>query len=143
MDANVQYPEQSADIAQGVDAAGNKDEGAWDQGIMFGYACRETDVLMPAPITLSHRILKSLAEARHAGEKRLGPDAKSQVTLQYENGKPVAATTVVVSTQHAESLSQDDVRAIVTPHIEECLPEGWMPKADKNYINPTGKFVDR
>ncbi|MDA5194612.1 methionine adenosyltransferase [Alphaproteobacteria bacterium LMG 31809] len=141
MEVDVHVHEQSADIAQGVDAAGNKDEGAGDQGIMFGYACRETDVLMPAPITLSHRILKALADARHGGLKELGPDAKSQVTLQYENGKPVTADTVVVSTQHADGLSQDDVRAIVTPYIEKCLPEGWMPKADKIYVNPTGKFV--
>ncbi|MCF4165442.1 methionine adenosyltransferase [Zavarzinia compransoris] len=134
--------EQSVDIAQGVDAAGNKDEGAGDQGIMFGYACRETDVLMPAPIVYSHRILKSLAEARHADAKSgLGPDAKSQVTLAYENGKPVRATSVVVSTQHAEGLSQDEVREIVRPHVLSVLPEGWMCPEDDFYVNPTGKFV--
>ena len=134
--------EQSVDIAQGVDAAGNKDEGAGDQGIMFGYACRETDVLMPAPIVYSHRILKSLAEARHAdANSGLGPDAKSQVTLAYENGKPVRATSVVVSTQHTEGLSQEAVREIVRPHVLSVLPEGWMCPEDEFYVNPTGKFV--
>ena len=133
---------QSADIAQGVDAAGNKDEGAGDQGIMFGYACRETDVLMPAPIHYSHAILKSLADARHSGaEPGLGPDSKSQVTLKYVDGKPVGATSVVVSTQHAENLSQDDVRAIVRPHVENVLPAGWMCPDEEFYVNPTGKFV--
>jgi len=133
---------QSPDIAQGVDAAGNKDEGAGDQGLMFGYACRETDALMPAPIHFSHQILKHMADARHAGrEPGLGPDAKSQVTLRYENGAPVCATSVVVSTQHAEGLSQDDVRAIVRPYVEAVLPEGWMCPEDEFYVNPTGKFV--
>ena len=133
---------QSEDIAVGVDAAGNKSEGAGDQGIMFGYACRETEVLMPAPIHYSHAILRSLAEARHSGaEPGLGPDSKSQVTLQYENGKPVRATSVVVSTQHAEDLSQDDVRKIVRPHVENVLPEGWMCPEDEFYVNPTGRFV--
>lgn len=135
---------QSADIAQGVDAGTgvDTDEGAGDQGIMFGYACRETDVLMPAPIYFSHEILRSMAEARHNDtDVGLGPDSKSQVTLQYENGKPVRATSVVVSTQHAEGLSRDDVSAIVMPHIEHVLPEGWMPDAKEIYINPTGKFV--
>jgi len=133
---------QSADIARGVDAAGNKSEGAGDQGIMFGYACRETDVLMPAPIHYSHAILRSLAEARHSGaEPGLGPDSKSQVTLRYENGKPVRATSVVVSTQHAEDLSQDDVRDIVRPHVENVLPEGWMCPEEEFYVNPTGRFV--
>jgi S-adenosylmethionine synthetase len=133
---------QSADIAVGVDAAGNKSEGAGDQGIMFGYACRETEVLMPAPIHYSHAILRSLAEARHSGaEPGLGPDSKSQVTLQYENGKPVRATSVVVSTQHAEDLSQGDVRKIVRPHVENVLPEGWMCPEDEFYVNPTGRFV--
>jgi S-adenosylmethionine synthetase len=133
---------QSADIAIGVDAAGNKSEGAGDQGIMFGYACRETDALMPAPIHFSHAILRSLAEARHSGaEPGLGPDSKSQVTLQYENGKPVRATSVVVSTQHAEELSQDDVRKIVRPHVENVLPDGWMCPEDEFYVNPTGRFV--
>ncbi len=133
---------QSADIARGVDAAGNKDEGAGDQGIMFGFACRETEQLMPAPIHYAHAMLRSLAEARHSGaEPGLGPDAKSQVTLQYVDGKPVRASTVVVSTQHGEELSQDDVRAIVRPHVENVLPEGWMCDDDAFYVNPTGRFV--
>ncbi|MDH5772232.1 MAG: methionine adenosyltransferase, partial [Rhodospirillaceae bacterium] len=141
-DVQVYLHGQSADIAQGVDAAGNKDEGAGDQGIMFGYACRETDVLMPAPIHYSHSILKSLAEARHSGaEPGLEPDSKSQVTLKYVNGKPVGATSVVVSTQHAEGLSQDEVREIVRPHVVNVLPEGWMCPEEEFYVNPTGNFV--
>lgn len=133
---------QSVDIAQGVDASGNKDEGAGDQGLMFGYACRETDVLMPAPIHYSHAILRSLAEARHSGaEPGLGPDSKSQVTMRYEDGKPVGATSVVVSTQHAEELSQDDVREIVRPHVLNTLPDGWMCPEEQFYVNPTGRFV--
>jgi S-adenosylmethionine synthetase len=138
----VHLHKQSSDIAQGVDASGNKDEGAGDQGIMFGYACRETDVLMPAPIHYSHAILRSLAEARHSGaEPGLGPDAKSQVTLEYENGKPVRATSVVVSTQHAADLDQDDVREIVRPHVVNVLPKGWMCDEENFYVNPTGRFV--
>ncbi|MBT5414502.1 MAG: methionine adenosyltransferase [Rhodospirillaceae bacterium] len=134
--------EQSSDIAQGVDAAGNKDEGAGDQGIMFGYACTETDPLMPAPIYFAHEILRSLAEARHSGaEPGLGPDAKSQVTLKYENGKPVRATSVVVSTQHAADLDQGEVREIVRPHVLNVLPEGWMCEEPEFYVNPTGRFV--
>ena len=133
---------QSADIAQGVDAAGNKDEGAGDQGIMFGYACRETDVFMPAPIHYSHAILRSLAEARHSGaEPGLGPDAKSQVTLLYEDGRPVKATSVVVSTQHSPDLGQDEVREIVRPHVVNILPPGWMCPEEEFYVNPTGRFV--
>lgn len=133
---------QSADIAVGVDAAGNKDEGAGDQGIMFGYACKETPDLMPAAIHYSHQILRLLAEDRHKGIlSMLGPDAKSQVSLEYREGKPVRASSVVVSTQHNEGLSQDDVRGIVIPYIEKVLPEGWMPAADELYINPTGRFV--
>jgi len=135
---------QSVDIAQGVDAGTGIDteEGAGDQGIMFGYACRETEVFMPAPLFLSHEILRSMADARHSGaDIGLGPDSKSQVTLQYENGKPVRATSVVVSTQHLASLSHDDVRAIVMPHIKHVLPDGWLPHEDEIYINPTGKFV--
>jgi S-adenosylmethionine synthetase len=133
---------QSADIAQGVDAAGNKDEGAGDQGIMFGYACNETEHLMPAPIYYAHRILKLLSEARRSGkEKGLGPDAKSQVTLQYENGKPVKATSVVVSTQHGTDLEQAQVREIVRPYVEKVLPKGWMCPEDEFYVNPTGRFV--
>jgi S-adenosylmethionine synthetase len=134
---------QSADIAQGVDAAGNKDEGAGDQGIMFGYACRETPELMPAPIYYSHRILKLLTEARKSGaEPKLGPDAKSQVTVRYENGKPVAATQIVLSTQHLDpDLSSDDVREIVEPYIRRALPEGWISAETVWHVNPTGKFV--
>ena len=133
---------QSANIAQGVDASGNKDEGAGDQGIMFGYACRETEALMPAPIHYSHAILRSLAEARHSGaEPGLGPDAKSQVTLRYENDMPVRATSIVVSTQHSDTLSQEDVREIVRPHVVGVLPEGWMCEEDSFYVNPTGIFV--
>jgi S-adenosylmethionine synthetase len=134
--------EQSADIAQGVDASGNKDEGAGDQGIMFGYACTETAALMPAPIHYSHAILKSMAEARHSGAAPLlGPDAKSQISLQYENGKPVRATSVVVSTQHDESVDQDEVREIVRPHVMKILPAGWMCEEARFYVNPTGRFV--
>ena len=132
---------QSADIARGVDAAGNKDEGAGDQGIMFGYACRETPVLMPAPIYYAHHILKSLAEARHSGaEPMLEPDAKSQVTLLYQKGKPVRATCVVVSTQHKKGVDQDQVRAIVRLHVENVLPKGWMCDDENFYVNPTGNF---
>ncbi len=139
---DVHVHSQSADIAQGVDAAGNKDEGAGDQGLMFGYACTETDVLMPAPIHYSHAILKSLAEARHSGAQTgLGPDSKSQVTLEYAGGKPVRATSVVVSTQHTEDLSQDEVREIVRPHVVDVLPEGWMCEEPDFYVNPTGRFV--
>ncbi len=134
--------EQSIDIARGVDAAGNKDEGAGDQGIMFGYACRETDALMPAPIHYAHSILRSLAEARHSGAApELGPDAKSQITLQYVNGKPQRATAVVVSTQHSESVDQDRVREIVRPHVTNVLPQGWMCAEEDFYVNPTGRFV--
>ncbi|MGB0681078.1 MAG: methionine adenosyltransferase [Magnetovibrionaceae bacterium] len=133
---------QSADIAQGVDSAGNKDEGAGDQGIMFGYACTETPGLMPAPIAYSHEILRKMAADRHSGAvKGFGPDSKSQVTLHYENGKPVRATSVVVSTQHDEELSQDDVRELVRPYVESVLPEGWMCDDAEFYVNPTGRFV--
>jgi S-adenosylmethionine synthetase len=133
---------QSADIAQGVDGSGNKDEGAGDQGIMFGYACRETDVLMPAPIYYAHEILRSLAEARHSGaEPGLGPDAKSQISLLYVNGEPCRATSIVVSTQHTESLDQEQVREIVRPHVLNVLPEGWMCDEASFYVNPTGLFV--
>ncbi len=134
--------DQSEDIAIGVDAAGNKSEGAGDQGIMFGYACRETDVLMPAPIHYAHAILRSLAEARRSGaEPGLGPDAKSQVTLLYADGKPARASSVVVSTQHHESLDQAQVREIVRRHVEGVLPDGWMCPEDEFYVNPTGRFV--
>jgi S-adenosylmethionine synthetase len=133
---------QSADIAQGVDESGNKDLGAGDQGIMFGYACNETPVLMPAPLYYSHLILKRMAEDRHSGKRpEFGPDAKSQVTLQYENGKPVRATSVVVSTQHREGIDQSQVRELVRPYVMEVLPKGWMCPEDELYVNPTGRFV--
>ncbi len=134
--------QQSPDIAQGVDALGNKDEGAGDQGIMFGYACRETEEFMPAPIFMAHNILRSLAEARHSGaEPGLGPDAKSQVTLEYVDGAPQRAASVVVSTQHSEDLDQDEVREIVRPHVVNVLPNGWMCRESEFYVNPTGRFV--
>ena len=134
---------QSSDIAQGVDSAGNKDEGAGDQGIMFGYACRETPELMPAPIYYAHKILKLMSEARRSGEtEALGPDAKSQVTIRYENGKPVEATQVVVSTQHLdERLSSHDIHAIIEPYVRKALPPGWITKHTVWHVNPTGKFV--
>ena len=133
---------QSANIAQGVDAASDKDEGAGDQGIMFGYACRETPDLMPAPIYYSHKILKLLSDARRSGvEKHLGPDSKSQVTIRYENGKPVCATQIVVSHQHVkEDLSSAEVQEIIRPYVEKALPEGWINKDTVWHINPTGKF---
>jgi S-adenosylmethionine synthetase len=133
---------QSVDIAQGVDAAGNKDEGAGDQGIMFGYACNETPELMPAPLYYAHKILKNLSDARRSGvEKGLGPDAKSQVTVRYENGKPVEATQIVVSHQHTdESLSSEDVSRVVRPYVEKALPAGWITAKTVWHINPTGKF---
>ena len=141
-DVAVHVHSQSADIAMGVDAAGNKDEGAGDQGIMFGYACKETPELMPAPIHYSHEILHSLAEARHSGaQPDLGPDSKSQVSLQYVDGKPVKATSVVVSTQHSENVSQEEIREIVRPHVLNVLPEGWMCPEDQFFVNPTGQFI--
>lgn len=142
---DVKLHSQSADIAQGVDqgTGTDKEEGAGDQGIMFGYACKETDMLMPAPIHFSHQILRRLAEDRHSGllADKLGPDSKSQVSLQYVNDKPVAAKSIVVSTQHAEGLSQQDVKDIVRPYVEEVLPEGWMVPDEELYVNPTGRFV--
>lgn len=142
LDVEVLVHEQSADIAQGVDAADNKDVGAGDQGIMFGYACRETEVLMPAPIHYAHQILSNMAKARHDGSaKEFGPDAKSQVTLRYENGVPVGATSVVVSTQHAEGVDQSDLREMVRGYVTNVLPEGWMCPEDEFYVNPTGRFV--
>jgi S-adenosylmethionine synthetase len=133
---------QSADIAQGVDAAGNKDEGAGDQGIMFGYACRETPDLMPAPIYYSHRILQLLSEARRTGrETLLGPDAKSQVTVHYEKGVPVGATQIVVSHQHTdESLTSSQVKELIEPYVRKALPESWITSKTVWHVNPTGKF---
>jgi S-adenosylmethionine synthetase len=133
---------QSADIAMGVDAAGNKDEGAGDQGIMFGYATAETPELMPATLQYSHNILRVLAEARHADASiGLEPDAKSQVTLVYENGKPVRAASIVLSTQHREGLSPADVAHIVRPYILSVLPQGFVTDETHWHINPTGNFV--
>ncbi len=136
--------EQSADIAMGVDqdVTKQKEEGAGDQGIMFGYACRETEPLMPAPIYYAHRILHEMAKARHTGRTpELGPDAKSQVTLSYEDGKPVRAESIVVSTQHGEEVSQKRVQEIVRGFIDEVMPKGWVSGDTKLYVNPTGRFV--
>jgi S-adenosylmethionine synthetase len=131
---------QSVDIAVGVDATDGKDEGAGDQGIMFGYASNETPELMPATLAYSHEILRRLAALRHAGEKALEPDAKSQVTLRYENGRPVAATSIVVSTQHARGLTQADVRKVVEPVVREVLPADFITDETVWHINPTGIF---
>ena len=133
---------QSADIAQGVDSGENKDEGAGDQGIMFGFACTETPNFMPAPIYYSHAILRDLAEGRHSGAfKDLRPDMKSQVTLEYRDGKPVRAKSIVVSTQHAEDAKQEDIRELVRARAEKILPAGWMCDDSELYVNPTGRFV--
>ena len=141
-DVEVLLHAQSADIAQGVDASGNKDEGAGDQGIMFGYACRETPELMPAPLYYAHKILHVLSEARRSGkEKKLGPDAKSQVTVRYRDGKAVGATQIVVSHQHTdESLTSEQVAEIVRPYVVEALPNGWITADTVWHVNPTGKF---
>ncbi len=148
-DIEVLLHAQSADIAVGVDSTATKDEGAGDQGIMFGYACDETPELMPAPILYAHKILENLAKARKAranGGAYLGPDAKSQVTVRYENGRPVGATQIVVSTQHVEQrsgrdLTSADVRGIVEPYVREALPQGWISNETVWHVNPTGKFV--
>jgi len=133
---------QSADIAQGVDASGNKDEGAGDQGIMFGYACRETPELMPAPLYYSHKILQLISEARQSGvEKMLGPDSKSQVTIRYEDGRPVGVSQIVVSHQHTvEDLTSQQVREIIEPYVYKALPSGWIDSNTVWHINSTGKF---
>ena len=142
-EVQVRVHAQSPHISQGVDAdGGNKDEGAGDQGIMFGYACRETEQLMPAPIAYAHQILVDMAAARHSGAVQgFGPDSKSQVSLRYENGVPVGASSIVVSTQHDEGLTQSDVREMVRPFVENVLPQGWMCPEDAFYVNPTGTFV--
>ena len=135
---------QSADIAAGVDSAGNKDEGAGDQGIMFGYATTETEELMPAPIHYAHLILRRINELKRADDARVAgllPDAKSQVTLRYIDGKPVGATSIVLSTQHEEGLDQKDLKARLTPLVASLLPEGWMCPEAEFYVNPTGNFV--
>ncbi len=132
---------QSAHIAQGVDGGDNREEGAGDQGIMFGYAVDETPSLMPAPIALAHDLVRALAKARHDGtRKEFLPDAKSQVSLQYEDGKPVGASSIVVSSQHIAGLSQNDMRELVRPFVLEVLPEGWMCPEEEFYVNPTGAF---
>jgi S-adenosylmethionine synthetase len=134
--------QQSADIAMGVDSGDNKDEGAGDQGIMFGFACRETPELMPATLHYSHRILHALSQGRRSGKfKGLMPDAKSQVSLEYKDGVPVRATSVVVSTQHAADLKQSDIRELIRGVVTEILPQGWMPSEDQFFTNPTGQFI--
>lgn len=141
LDVDVYVHNQSADIAMGVDEGSSKEEGAGDQGIMFGYACRETPELMPAPIQYAHRILQELADLRHNGLNILGPDAKSQVSLMYSNNQPIKATSVVVSTQHTEGVSTEEIREIVRPIVLRTLPEGWMCDEKDFYVNPTGRFV--
>ena len=135
---------QSADIAMGVDSAGNKDEGAGDQGIMFGYACNETDVLMPAPIHYSHKILRLMAEDRKSGQlKGIEPDSKSQITIQYKDGMPAAVTSVVISTQHSKDVNLAQVKDLCMPYIERSIPKNLLGSLDEKeiYINPTGNFV--
>jgi len=135
---------QSTDIAMGVDSSGNKDEGAGDQGIMFGYACNETDVLMPAPIHYSHKILKLMADDRKSGKlKNIEPDNKSQITIEYKDGRPVAVKSVVISTQHSADVNQSQVRELVKPYIEKSIPKNLLTELDEKeiYINPTGNFV--
>jgi S-adenosylmethionine synthetase len=143
-DVAVHLHSQSSDIAQGVDSTGNKDEGAGDQGIMFGYACRETDTLMPAPLYYAHEILRTIRDLRKAGDvsvKGLQPDAKSQVTLRYVDGAPVGATSVVVSTQHVEGMEQAEIKRLLWPLVESILPKGWMCSEEEFHVNPTGNFV--
>ncbi len=143
-DIAVHLHAQSADIAVGVDSAGNKDEGAGDQGIMFGYACTETPTLMPAPLYYAHELLRTIRDLRRAGDRAVAgllPDAKSQVTLRYVDGKPVGASSVVISTQHEEHLDQAQIKRQLLPLIESTLPGGWLPPEHEVYINPTGKFV--
>jgi S-adenosylmethionine synthetase len=140
----VHLHSQSTDIAQGVDSAGNKDEGAGDQGIMFGYACRETDTLMPAPLHYAHEILRTIRDMRKAGDHSVDgllPDAKSQVTLRYVDGKPVGATCIVVSTQHQAGMEQSAIKRMLWPLVELILPKGWMCPEEEFHINPTGNFV--
>ena len=136
--------EQSKDIAMGVDSKDNKDEGAGDQGIMFGFACRETEDLMPAPIHFSHKILRIMAQDRKKGLlKGIEPDSKSQVTMLYDNEKPVKVTSVVISTQHSKDLKQEQVRELIIPYIKKSIPENYLEGLDKNeiFINPTGQFI--
>ncbi|HBM91005.1 MAG TPA: methionine adenosyltransferase [Rhodospirillaceae bacterium] len=141
-DVQIYIHAQSSDIAMGVDAGEDKEEGAGDQGIMFGYACNETSSLMPAPISFAHNILRFISEDRHAGKlPLLGQDAKSQVTLEYVDGMPVRASRIVVSTQHDEKIDQQEVKALVRPYVMKALPEGWMCDEEFFYVNPTGRFV--
>jgi S-adenosylmethionine synthetase len=143
-DVAVHLHSQSSDIAQGVDSAGNKDEGAGDQGIMFGYACRETETLMPAPLYYAHEILRTIRDLRKGGDRSVAgllPDAKSQVTLRYVDGKPVGATSVVVSTQHELGMDQAEIKRKLWPLVETVLPKGWMCPEDEFHVNPTGNFV--
>ncbi|MEA2777355.1 MAG: S-adenosylmethionine synthetase [Acetobacteraceae bacterium] len=140
----VHLHSQSSDIAQGVDSAGNKDEGAGDQGIMFGYACRETSTLMPAPLYYAHEILRTIRDMRKAGDRSVAgllPDAKSQVTLRYVDGKPVGATSIVVSTQHQAGMEQPQIKRLLWPLVETILPRGWMCSEEEFHVNPTGNFV--
>jgi S-adenosylmethionine synthetase len=143
-DVAVHLHSQSSDIAQGVDSAGNKDEGAGDQGIMFGYACRETETLMPAPLYYAHEILRHIRDLRKIGDRAVAgllPDAKSQVTLRYVDGKPVGATSVVLSTQHEDGLDQSEIKRLVWPLVASILPKGWMCAEEEFLVNPTGKFA--
>jgi len=143
-DIDVYLHSQSADIAMGVDSKNNKDQGAGDQGIMFGYACNETEVLMPAPICYSHKILELMAADRKSGKaSKLEPDSKSQVTMQYENGKPVKVTSVVISTQHSPDVNQAQVKEIVRPYLEKSIPKNLLAdlKDEEFYVNPTGQFI--
>ena len=141
---DVHLHSQSTDIAMGVDSKGNKDEGAGDQGIMFGYACDETEVLMPAPIYYSHKILELMAIDRKSGKAdKLEPDSKSQVTMMYENGKPTKVTSVVISTQHSPKVNQAQVKEIVRPYLEKSIPKELLSelKDEEFYVNPTGQFI--
>ena len=141
---DIHLHEQSSDIAMGVDSKDNKDEGAGDQGIMFGYACSETENLMPAPIDFSHKILRLMATDRKNGSLiGIEPDSKSQVTMMYENGKPKSVTSVVISTQHSKNLNQEDVRNLIVPYIKKTLPKKYLEKLDTKeiYINPPGQFI--
>ena len=143
-DIDIHLHSQSSDIAMGVDSKGNKDEGAGDQGIMFGYACNETDVLMPAPIYFSHKILELMAIDRKKGiAKNLEPDSKSQVTMQYEDGKPVKVKSIVISTQHSSKVDQAQVKEIVRPYLEKSIPKNFLSglKDEEFYVNPTGQFI--
>ena len=141
---DIHLHSQSADIAMGVDSKGNKDQGAGDQGIMFGYACNETEVLMPAPIYYSHKILELMAAGRKSGKAdKLEPDSKSQVTMMYENGKPKKVTSIVISTQHSPKVNQAQVKEIVRPYLEKAIPKELLSelKEEEFYVNPTGQFI--